>query len=109
MVGEMQAWSSTHTTDSMAAACSVSIDRQRAADSTATAAVVSDAKRMATAEPETEQAATEHRGIYACYILPPFHNISHSDIFHIHIDANESRHIYLSRFINITMTKGHVA
>ena len=25
-------------------------------------------------------------------ILPPFHNVSHSSISHIHIDVNESRH-----------------
>ena len=25
------------------------------------------------------------------YILPPFHNVSHSNISHIHIDVNESR------------------
>ena len=36
-------------------------------------------------------------------VLPPFHNVSHCSIFHIHIDVNESRHIYLSRFININM------
>jgi hypothetical protein len=24
-------------------------------------------------------------------VLPPFHNVSHSSISHIHIDANESR------------------
>ena len=23
------------------------------------------------------------------YVLPPFHNISHSSIFHIHIDVNK--------------------
>ena len=36
-------------------------------------------------------------------ILPPFHNVSHSSISHIHIDVNESKHIYLSRFININI------
>ena len=36
-------------------------------------------------------------------ILHPFHNVSHFNIFHIHIDINESRYIYLSRFININM------
>ena len=41
-------------------------------------------------------------------ILPPFHNVSHSSIFHIHIDVNESRHIYLSRFININMNVENV-
>jgi hypothetical protein len=40
-------------------------------------------------------------------VLPPFHNVSHSSIFHIHIDANESRHIYLSRFISINMNVGN--
>jgi hypothetical protein len=39
-------------------------------------------------------------------VLPPFHNISHSNIFHIHIDINESRHIYLSRFISMNMNVG---
>ncbi|KAB8086173.1 hypothetical protein EE612_009330 [Oryza sativa] len=38
-----------------------------------------------------------------CVVLPPFHNVSHSSISHIYIDVNESRHIYLSRFININM------
>ena len=28
--------------------------------------------------------------IYNYYILSPFHNVSHSSIFHIHIDVNES-------------------
>ena len=42
------------------------------------------------------------------YLLPPFHNISHSSISHIHIDGNESRHIYLSRFITINMNVGNV-
>ena len=36
-------------------------------------------------------------------LLPPFHNVSHSSIFDIHIDVNEPRHISLSRFININM------
>ena len=36
-------------------------------------------------------------------VLPPFHNVSHSIISYIHIGVNESRHIYLSRFININM------
>ena len=26
-------------------------------------------------------------------LLPPFHNVSHSSISHIHIDVNEFRHI----------------
>ncbi len=29
-------------------------------------------------------------------LLHLFHNVSHSSISHIHIDVNESRHIYLS-------------
>ena len=37
------------------------------------------------------------------HILPPFHNVTHYSISHIHIDVNESRHIYLSRFININI------
>ena len=41
------------------------------------------------------------------FILPPFHNVSHSSIFHIHIDINESRHIYLSRFMDINMNVGN--
>jgi hypothetical protein len=36
-------------------------------------------------------------------LFSPFHNISHFSISHIHIDVNESRHIYLFRFININM------
>ena len=40
---------------------------------------------------------------YRRCVLPPFHNINHFSIFHIHINVNESRHIYLSRFININM------
>ncbi len=40
-------------------------------------------------------------------LLPTFHNVSHSSISHIHIDVNESRHIYLSRFININMNVGN--
>ncbi len=43
--------------------------------------------------------------MFSNFILPPFHNVSHSIILHInfdvnesryiHIDANESRHIYI--------------
>ena len=36
-------------------------------------------------------------------LLPPFHNVSHFSISYIHIDINESRHIYLYRIININM------
>ncbi len=42
-----------------------------------------------------------------CIVLPPFHNVSHSSISHIHIDVNESRHIYLFKFININMNVGN--
>ena len=38
-----------------------------------------------------------------CITLSPFHNVSHYSIFYIHIDVNESKHIYLSRYINIDM------
>jgi hypothetical protein len=40
---------------------------------------------------------------HVCTVLPPFHNVSHSIFFHVYIDFNESRHIYESRFINISM------
>ncbi len=36
-------------------------------------------------------------------ILPPFHNASLSSIVHIHINVNKSKHIRVSRFINIYM------
>ncbi len=36
-------------------------------------------------------------------VLPPFYVIRLSSIAHIHIDVNESRHTYMSRFINIYM------
>ena len=36
-------------------------------------------------------------------VLPPFHNVSLSSIVHIHIDVNESKHICVSRLINIYM------
>ena len=36
-------------------------------------------------------------------LLPPFHNVSHFSISHIHIVFNESIHIYLSKFININI------
>ena len=42
-----------------------------------------------------------------CFLLPPFHNVSHSNICHIHIDINESRYIYPSRLININMNVGN--
>ena len=39
---------------------------------------------------------------YTSYIvLPPFQNIRLSSIAHIHTDVNESRHTYMSRFVNI--------
>jgi hypothetical protein len=34
-------------------------------------------------------------------LLPTFQVIRLSSIAHIHIDVNESRHIYMSKFINI--------
>ena len=34
-------------------------------------------------------------------VLSPFQVIRLSSIAHIHIDVNESRHTYMSRFINI--------
>ena len=40
-------------------------------------------------------------------LLPPFHNVSHFSISHININVNESRHIYLCRFININMNIGN--
>ena len=40
-------------------------------------------------------------GIY--FILPPFHNVGFSSITHIYIEVNESKHIYMPRFINIYM------
>ncbi len=41
-------------------------------------------------------------------VLPLFHNVNHFNIFHIHIDVNEFRHIHLSRFINININMGNV-
>ena len=40
-------------------------------------------------------------------VFSPFYNVSHSTIFHIYIDVNESRLIYMSRFININMNVGN--
>ena len=40
-------------------------------------------------------------------VLPPFHIIRLSSIAHIHIDVNESKRIYMSRFINIYMNVGN--
>ena len=40
-------------------------------------------------------------------LLPPFQVIRLSSIAHIHIDANESRHTYMSIFINIYMNVGN--
>ncbi len=34
-------------------------------------------------------------------VLPPFHNVIFFSIVHVHIDINESKYIYMSRFINI--------
>ena len=36
-------------------------------------------------------------------ILPSFHNVILSSINHIYLDVNESRHMYVFRFINIYM------
>ena len=36
-------------------------------------------------------------------VLPPFHIIRLSSIVHIHIDIDESKHICVSKFINIYM------
>ncbi len=44
---------------------------------------------------------------YARVILPLFQVIRLSSIAHIHIDVNESRHIYMFRFINIYMNVGN--
>jgi hypothetical protein len=40
-------------------------------------------------------------------MLPPFHNARHYSISHIHIDINESRNIYVSKFINIYINMGN--
>ena len=32
-----------------------------------------------------------NRSLPVSQLLPPFHIVSHSTIFHIHIDANESK------------------
>ncbi len=40
-------------------------------------------------------------------ILPPFHNIRLFSIAHIHLNVNESRHIYVFRFISIYMYVGN--
>lgn len=40
-------------------------------------------------------------------ILPPFHNIRLSSIVHIYIYANESKHTYMFRFIDIYMNTGN--
>ena len=37
------------------------------------------------------------------FLVPPFHNISHFNIFYIQININKFRHIYLFIFININM------
>lgn len=41
------------------------------------------------------------------YILPPFHITRLSSISHIYIDVNESKHVYMSRFINIYINVGN--
>ncbi len=40
-------------------------------------------------------------------LLPPFQVIRLSSITHIHINVNESRHTYMSKFINIYMNMGN--
>ena len=40
-------------------------------------------------------------------LLPSFHIIRLSSIAHIHIYVNESRHIYVPRFINIYVNVGN--
>ena len=42
------------------------------------------------------------------FLLPLFHNIELSNIIHIHIDANESIYIIMSRFISIYMNMDNV-
>lgn len=41
------------------------------------------------------------------FILPPFHNVRLSSIAYIHLYVNESRHMYVFRFINIYMYVGN--
>jgi hypothetical protein len=45
--------------------------------------------------------------MYSCVLLPPFHNVRFFSIAHIHINVNEFKHIYMSRFINIHMNMGN--
>ena len=40
-------------------------------------------------------------------VLSPFHDVRFSSIVHIHSDANESRYMYVFRFINIYMYVGN--
>ncbi len=40
-------------------------------------------------------------------LLPPFYNIRLFSIVHIYLDVNESRHMYVFRFINIYIYVGH--
>jgi hypothetical protein len=51
--------------------------------------------------------ASQPRGFEISHILPPFHNVNYSSISHIHINVNESRHIYLSRFMDININVGN--
>ncbi len=51
----------------------------------------------------TNRISTRVKGSHVCSLLPPFHNISHSTIFHIRMDVNESRWICISRVINNNM------
>ena len=43
-----------------------------------------------------------------CFVLPPFHNVRLFSIAHIHLDVNESRHMYVFRFINIYIYVGNI-
>ena len=43
-----------------------------------------------------------------CKLLPPFQVIILSSSAHIYIDVNESKHTYMSKFINIYMNMGNV-
>ena len=40
-------------------------------------------------------------------VLYTFHNVRLSNIVHIHLNVNESRHMYVFRFINIYMYVGN--
>ena len=46
--------------------------------------------------------------MFKLILLSPFHNVRLSSIVHIHLDANESKDIHMSRFINVYMYMGNV-